>query len=416
MFSSFLTHLGFGLFLSLIQFLVALPWLLVLLAGSPRRWLGKSSTWWTMLGAVGGIGFFLALVLQFMRGTSNLQAFGKLYASVLQGQLTADLLVGLLAIGLLLWPKGGAVALAAFREGIRQPMFLLLLAFGLVFMILLPFIPYNTFGDDHIMAKELGLEFIMLLAIVFGALQASLSISEEIEGRTAVTLMSKPVSRRQFLLGKYLGILAACLLLTGTLGWTYGWVMDFKHWYDQVGRYDIETSKRTLFPADIDAWLQQHVPSDEERTFFQGTVFWGQDAGDGIPGLMLGFWPRHGHGGCRGLPGHPSAFRRQHHHLCRLFRARPSQSHPGAKHRLPQPAGAWWRNGRDPDAGLHGSGVQLDFARPAAVRSHVRLRRFHSAEPTPLVFHQGRLLRPSVHQYPVASGFDSVRGPRPGLK
>ena len=128
-----------------------------------------------MLGAVGGIGFFLALVLQFMRRVqATCKRFGKLYASVLQGQLTADLLVGLLAIGLLLWPKGGAVALAAFREGIRQPMFLLLLAFGLVFMILLHLHPLqHLWRIQHIMAKELGLEFIMLLAIVFGALQAS---------------------------------------------------------------------------------------------------------------------------------------------------------------------------------------------------------------------------------------------------
>jgi len=37
-----------------------------------------------------------------------------------------------------------------------------------------------------------------------------ISINEEIEGRTAVTLMSKPVSRRQFLMGKFVGILTAC--------------------------------------------------------------------------------------------------------------------------------------------------------------------------------------------------------------
>ena len=41
----------------------------------------------------------------------------------------------------------------------------------------------------------------MLASAAFGVLVAAVSISEEIEGRTAVTLMSKPVSRRQFLLG-----------------------------------------------------------------------------------------------------------------------------------------------------------------------------------------------------------------------
>ena len=36
-----------------------------------------------------------------------------------------------------------------------------------------------------------------IAAVLFGVLASSMSISEEIEGRTAITLMSKPVSRRQ---------------------------------------------------------------------------------------------------------------------------------------------------------------------------------------------------------------------------
>ena len=73
-------------------------------------------------------------------------------------------------------------------------------------------IPYFTFGDDYKMMKQLGFDMIMLSTMLFGVLAASMSISEEIEGRTAVTLMSKPVTRRQFLLGKFLGILLAGLV------------------------------------------------------------------------------------------------------------------------------------------------------------------------------------------------------------
>ena len=52
-------------------------------------------------------------------------------------------------------------------------------------------------------------------------LAASMLISEEIEGRTAITLMSKPVSRRQFLLGKFVGLLLAALAMTGILSWFF---------------------------------------------------------------------------------------------------------------------------------------------------------------------------------------------------
>lgn len=295
--SSILTHLLIGLVLSLIQYLMAVPWLLLLLPISFRRWLRQPSAWGSALLAVGGTGVLLALVLHLVRSAGSLHLFGKVYGSVLQAQLTVDLLVGLLALLVFLWPKGGAVALAAFREGTRQGLFLFLLGLGLVLMVLLPFFPYNTFGEDHLMTKELGLEVIMLVAIVFGVLQAALSISEEIEGRTAITLMSKPVSRRQFLLGKFLGILASCLLLTGALAWSYGWMMDFKHWYDRVGWYDDDLTKRTVFPTDLDSWLQTWVPGDEGHVFLRGTMTWGQDAADGFPGLVLGFcasrswWP-----------------------------------------------------------------------------------------------------------------------------
>src|SRR5262249_40128076 len=141
-----------------------------------------------------------------------LEYMGRVYGSVLHLQLLADFFVLTFALLLKVWPKGAAVALSAFREGIRQPMFWLIVLGAVGFMVVVPFLPYFTFGEDHLMVRELGQDVIMLGALIFGAVLASMSISEEIEGRTAVTLMSKPVSRRQFLLGKYAGILLAALV------------------------------------------------------------------------------------------------------------------------------------------------------------------------------------------------------------
>src|SRR5438105_1298247 len=111
---------------------------------------------------------------------------------------------------------------------------LLLGILATVLMFISIFIPYFTFGEDYLMVKQLGYDLIMLAAVLFGTLAASLSISEEIEGRTAVTLMSKPVSRRQFLLGKYAGIILAALVITTLLGWFFDWMLLFKRWYDTV--------------------------------------------------------------------------------------------------------------------------------------------------------------------------------------
>src|SRR5205085_6413203 len=121
---------------------------------------------------------------------------GKVYGSILHLQLLVDFFI--LAPLVLLWisPKAGAVALASYREGWRQPMFWLIASFAVMLMAVSIVIPYFTFGDDYKMMKQIGFDIIMLAAVLFGVLAASMSISEEIEGRTAITVMSKPINRR----------------------------------------------------------------------------------------------------------------------------------------------------------------------------------------------------------------------------
>src|SRR5439155_885059 len=75
-----------------------------------------------------GGGVALAAQFTLLQTPSTLESSGRLYGSLLHLQLSVDLLVGVFTVLLLLWPKGAAVALAAFREGVRQPMFWYILA------------------------------------------------------------------------------------------------------------------------------------------------------------------------------------------------------------------------------------------------------------------------------------------------
>jgi ABC-type transport system involved in multi-copper enzyme maturation permease subunit len=276
--TSFLSYVVFVAVLVLIQAVAALPWVVVLIR-RPNR---------TLLRGVGLVlallvGYrVLAVLLSMSWATQSFIEFlGRMYGSVLHLQLFADLLVVIFAILLRVWPKGAAVALSAFREGIRQPMFWLILLIAVGAMVVVPVLPYFTFGEDHLMVRELGQDIIMLMALVFGAILASTSISEEIEGRTAVTLMSKPVSRRQFLLGKYVGILLAALVITGILGWFFDWMMLFARWYDQADPVP--------FPATIATWIQAATPDSDQQFFLRGAGWWMIDAADALPGLVLGF-------------------------------------------------------------------------------------------------------------------------------
>ncbi len=276
--TSFLSFVVFVAVLVLIQAVAALPWVLILVRRPGKTWLRGVALVLALLIAYRVIQVVIALTW----ATQNLvESLGRLYGSVLHLQLFADLLVVVFALLLRTWPKGAAVALSAFREGIRQPMFWLVVLIGVVVMVVVPVLPYFTFGEDHLMVKELGQDIIMLMALVFGAILASTSISEEIEGRTAVTLMSKPVSRRQFLLGKYIGILLAALVITGILGWFFDWIMLFSRWYDNADPVP--------FPAAVATWIESATPDLDAQIFLRGICWWGIDAADTLPGLVLGF-------------------------------------------------------------------------------------------------------------------------------
>ncbi|MEL7496820.1 MAG: hypothetical protein AAFN77_04375 [Planctomycetota bacterium] len=129
-------------------------------------------------------------------------------------------------------PKVYAIAHSTFKTEISQPLYTLVLAIGVVFMIASIYIPYNTFGEDIKMYKDSGLTLIRVMAIFLAIWAASKSVAEEIEGRTALTVLSKPVGRRQFVFGKFTGISWAITLLFIILGfWLVAWVA-YKPVYD----------------------------------------------------------------------------------------------------------------------------------------------------------------------------------------
>jgi ABC-type transport system involved in multi-copper enzyme maturation permease subunit len=103
---------------------------------------------------------------------------------------------------------------------------------GIFLIGLFLFIPYNTFGEDIKMLKDSGLTLILVLAIIQGVWSASNSVAEEIEGRTALTVLSKPIGRVQFLIGKFAGILWTVALLSLITGLVFIFVVAYKPIYD----------------------------------------------------------------------------------------------------------------------------------------------------------------------------------------
>ncbi|HEY1192325.1 MAG TPA: ABC transporter permease [Gemmata sp.] len=291
-----------GVVLATVQFVAALPWLWAI---DPRGFKSAASSpvsfGYVVLGLIGaGVG--VAAFLGYKGDPTTLTWYGRyIYGAILHLQLIIAVFLLLPQVLMLLWPKGGVVAFAAFRESCRQPMFWLIAVGAAVAIWTSVAIPYFTFGDDYKMMKQIGFDIVMLAATLFGVLAASMSISEEIEGRTAVTLMSKPVNRRQFLIGKFLGILMACLVMSMLLNWTLTDALRAMREFDPInntadptdplgvaekGVVDPMTfqAQRTVVPP-----FKAAVPSAPGKAVATGAGLWFSDALAHTLGVSLGF-------------------------------------------------------------------------------------------------------------------------------
>jgi ABC-type transport system involved in multi-copper enzyme maturation permease subunit len=105
-----------------------------------------------------------------------------------------------------------------FLESIVQPIYPLLLALGACILCIFGLLPFFTLGEDTVMFKSVGLDVILLLVLIVTLFATSRTIYDEIEDRTMLTLMSKPVRRWEVLVGKYLGIISSSFIAVAVLG------------------------------------------------------------------------------------------------------------------------------------------------------------------------------------------------------
>ena len=102
-----------------------------------------------------------------------------------------------------------------------MPAYAIVLAVAMCLIALSPWFTMFSLGNNTRLVKEMGLATVQLAGLLIAALSASASVSREIESHTATTVLSKPVGRIEFILGKYVGLVMALgvafFLLTITL-------------------------------------------------------------------------------------------------------------------------------------------------------------------------------------------------------
>ncbi len=279
-----------GMILAVIQVIAALPWLFALDPKGFRNTLRDSKSIGYFVLAVLLLGEGMAFFTGYRGDSTKLGIYGRVYGGILQLQLLIDLFIYAPYFLTLAFPKAGAVALAAYREGWRQPLFWLVFNFGFWATWVAVVLPYFTFGDDFKMFKQIGFDIIMLCGLIFGTLASSISISEEIEGRTAITVMSKPISRRSFLIGKFIGILMACGALCLLLSVNLNLALVVAPSFDPINedrafdpmpmqaKFGQDGNANNVYATDghygFVQWTSAQMPAGAARTFSEGASIW----------------------------------------------------------------------------------------------------------------------------------------------
>lgn len=129
--------------------------------------------------------------------------------------------------------KFGVIAWATWLEMVRRPLFWMIAVVAGVAIYPISFIlPYNTLGEDIKMFMDIALAILLAAGLVVSLFSASVSIADEIDGKTAITLLSKPIGRRDFIIGKFVGIMGAVGLMFVLLSVVFLVAMYFKLGYD----------------------------------------------------------------------------------------------------------------------------------------------------------------------------------------
>ncbi len=175
--------------------------------------------------------------------------------------------------------KTMAVAVNAWKETVRQPIYYVILLASAAMIVLSHFFALFTFGQEAKFIYDMGLATITLATLFQALFSASTVISDEIEKKTVLTLLSKPLGRSQFVVGKFLGVAGAVFPATVLLGATLTLTTYWSTVSPYVGHYHEEGethSHEHVHPGEEGTGEEEHGREWDEGTLLGFTMVKGK--------------------------------------------------------------------------------------------------------------------------------------------
>ena len=120
-----------------------------------------------------------------------------------------------------------AIAHNTFREAIRDRIIYGMLAFGVLFTLSAMLLRRLTIDKPIRIVIDFGVFSVGLVGIAFAIVLGTLQLYKEIQKKTIYTILSKPIHRYEFILGKFIGMLLILFLVVISL--SVVWM--FMLWY-----------------------------------------------------------------------------------------------------------------------------------------------------------------------------------------
>lgn len=111
-----------------------------------------------------------------------------------------------------------AIAWNTFREAVRDRILYSILAFALLLIGASVILAGLSIGQESRIVKDLGLASTTLFGTFIAIFLGITLVSKEIERRTIYLIISKPISRPGFLIGKYCGLVLTLVVTVGVMG------------------------------------------------------------------------------------------------------------------------------------------------------------------------------------------------------
>lgn len=105
-----------------------------------------------------------------------------------------------------------AIALNTFKEAVRNKVFYLLVVLGVTTALSSQIISMLTIGDKVKVLKDVGLASIDFFCVLIAVFTGINLVYKEIDKKTLYNIISKPISRSSFILGKFLGLALTLLV------------------------------------------------------------------------------------------------------------------------------------------------------------------------------------------------------------